>query len=191
MIDDDDCGAVGGVRIGRGNRSTRRKPAPVPVRPPQINPTWPDRDSNPGRSGGKPATNRLSYGTPNILSYITLHYNLWHVTLHYNCASLWKFRFDWSWTFSVKMSASDRVSDVITIKLVTLITPSCVTSWNVTQIPEVKTSSIPFWLSNYYMPLARNAQNEHIIEVYLSVLIFSVQIVISILILYGTFLFRI
>jgi hypothetical protein len=26
------------------------------------NPTWPDPDSNPGRSGGKPATNRLSYG---------------------------------------------------------------------------------------------------------------------------------
>jgi hypothetical protein len=26
------------------------------------NPTWPDPDSNPGRRGGKPATNRLSYG---------------------------------------------------------------------------------------------------------------------------------
>jgi hypothetical protein len=26
--DDDECGAVGGMRIGRGNRSTRRKPAP-------------------------------------------------------------------------------------------------------------------------------------------------------------------
>jgi hypothetical protein len=33
MIDDDDYGAVGGMRIGRGNRSTRRKHAPVP---PQI-----------------------------------------------------------------------------------------------------------------------------------------------------------
>jgi hypothetical protein len=31
MIDDDDYGAVGGMRIGRGNRSTRRKPAPVPL----------------------------------------------------------------------------------------------------------------------------------------------------------------
>jgi hypothetical protein len=30
MIDDDECGAVGGIRIGRGNRSTRRKPDPVP-----------------------------------------------------------------------------------------------------------------------------------------------------------------
>jgi hypothetical protein len=26
------------------------------------NPTWPDMESNPGRRGGKPATNRLSYG---------------------------------------------------------------------------------------------------------------------------------
>jgi hypothetical protein len=26
------------------------------------NPTWPDPSSNPGRRGGKPATNRLSYG---------------------------------------------------------------------------------------------------------------------------------
>jgi hypothetical protein len=26
-------------------------------------PTWPDLGSNPGRRGGKPATNRLSYGT--------------------------------------------------------------------------------------------------------------------------------
>jgi hypothetical protein len=25
MIDEDDCGAIGGMKIGRGNRSTRRK----------------------------------------------------------------------------------------------------------------------------------------------------------------------
>jgi hypothetical protein len=36
MIDDDDYGAVDGMRIGRGNRSTRKKPAPVPRCPPQI-----------------------------------------------------------------------------------------------------------------------------------------------------------
>jgi hypothetical protein len=29
------------------------------------NPTWPEQGSNPGRSGGKPATNRLSYGAGN------------------------------------------------------------------------------------------------------------------------------
>jgi hypothetical protein len=26
MIDESDCGAIGGMKIGRGNRSTRRKP---------------------------------------------------------------------------------------------------------------------------------------------------------------------
>jgi hypothetical protein len=36
MVDDEDYGAVGGMRIGKGNRSTRRKPAPVPLCPPQI-----------------------------------------------------------------------------------------------------------------------------------------------------------
>jgi hypothetical protein len=33
--DDDECGPVGGM-IGRGNRSTRRKPVPVPLCPPQM-----------------------------------------------------------------------------------------------------------------------------------------------------------
>jgi hypothetical protein len=33
---DDERGAVGGMRIGRGNQSTQRKPAPVPFCPPQI-----------------------------------------------------------------------------------------------------------------------------------------------------------
>jgi hypothetical protein len=33
---DDECGAVGGMRIDRGNRSTRRKPAPVPFCAPRI-----------------------------------------------------------------------------------------------------------------------------------------------------------
>jgi hypothetical protein len=36
MIDDDECGAVGGTIIGRGNRSTRRKPTPLLLCPPQI-----------------------------------------------------------------------------------------------------------------------------------------------------------
>jgi hypothetical protein len=34
--DDDDDGAIGGMRIGRGNGNTRRKPASVPLCPPQI-----------------------------------------------------------------------------------------------------------------------------------------------------------
>jgi hypothetical protein len=36
MIDYDECGAVGGIKIGRGNRNTQRNPAPVPLCPPQI-----------------------------------------------------------------------------------------------------------------------------------------------------------
>jgi hypothetical protein len=33
---DDDCGAIGGIRIGRGYQCTRRKPGPVPLSPLQI-----------------------------------------------------------------------------------------------------------------------------------------------------------
>jgi hypothetical protein len=33
MIDEGDCGAIGGMKIGRGNQSTRRKPAPAPLCP--------------------------------------------------------------------------------------------------------------------------------------------------------------
>jgi hypothetical protein len=57
---DYDDGKIGGMMIVRGNRSTRRKPAPVPLCPPQTPHACPD--ANPGRCGGKPATNRLSYG---------------------------------------------------------------------------------------------------------------------------------
>jgi hypothetical protein len=36
MIDEGDYGAIGGMKIGRGKRSTWRKPAPAPFCPPQI-----------------------------------------------------------------------------------------------------------------------------------------------------------
>jgi hypothetical protein len=36
MIGEGDCGAIGGMEIGKGNRSTRREPAPAPLCPPQI-----------------------------------------------------------------------------------------------------------------------------------------------------------
>jgi hypothetical protein len=58
MIDDDDdddaCRAVSGMRNCQENRSTRRKPGPVPLCPPGLG-------SNSGRRCGKPATKRLSY----------------------------------------------------------------------------------------------------------------------------------
>jgi hypothetical protein len=54
MMDEDECGAVGGM-IVRRNRSTRRKPASVPLCPPQIPHDLIRRD-------GKPATN-YNYNT--------------------------------------------------------------------------------------------------------------------------------
>jgi hypothetical protein len=36
VIDDGDCGVIGGMKIGGGNQSTRRKPAPVPLCPRRI-----------------------------------------------------------------------------------------------------------------------------------------------------------
>jgi hypothetical protein len=36
MIGDVDCGGTGRIKIGRGNRSTRRKPAPASLCPPHI-----------------------------------------------------------------------------------------------------------------------------------------------------------
>jgi hypothetical protein len=56
-----DGGEIGGMKIGKGNRIIRKKPAPAPLCPPQI-PTWLDPVLNPCRRGGKPATNCLSYG---------------------------------------------------------------------------------------------------------------------------------
>jgi hypothetical protein len=57
--DDDICRVIGGMIIGKGNQSTRKKPAPVPLCPPQITH---DLGTNPDRRGRKPSTNRLSYG---------------------------------------------------------------------------------------------------------------------------------
>jgi hypothetical protein len=39
---------------------------------PSQNPTWPDPGLNPGRRGGKPATNRLSYGAAIVLLIVTV-----------------------------------------------------------------------------------------------------------------------
>jgi hypothetical protein len=36
MIDDGECGAIGGMKIGKGNQSTRRKPVTAPLCPLQI-----------------------------------------------------------------------------------------------------------------------------------------------------------
>jgi hypothetical protein len=53
IIDDDDCGAIGGMQIGKTCPSVTLS---------TTNPTWPDPGSNPDRRGGKSATNCLIYG---------------------------------------------------------------------------------------------------------------------------------
>jgi hypothetical protein len=61
MVDDDECGAVGGMIIGRGNRVLEKTYPSTTLS--TTNLTLIDLDSNKGRHGEKPATNRLSYGT--------------------------------------------------------------------------------------------------------------------------------
>jgi hypothetical protein len=58
---DYDDGEIGGMMIGRGNRVFGENlPQCLFV---HHKPHMLCRDANPGRRGGKPATNRLSYGT--------------------------------------------------------------------------------------------------------------------------------
>jgi hypothetical protein len=56
MIGDGDCGGIGGMKIGRGNRSTRDKTCPNATLS-TTDHTWLDPDLNSGSCGGKPATN--------------------------------------------------------------------------------------------------------------------------------------
>jgi hypothetical protein len=70
MIREDDCGAIGGMKIDRGNWSTLRKPAQRHLVHYKI-PHDQTRAQTPDHRGGKPATNRLSYGTACSQYYLT------------------------------------------------------------------------------------------------------------------------
>jgi hypothetical protein len=61
MIHEGDCGAIGRMKIGRGKPKYSEKTCPSATLF-TTNPTLPDPGLNPGRRGGKPATNRFSYG---------------------------------------------------------------------------------------------------------------------------------
>jgi hypothetical protein len=65
---DYDDGEIGGM-IGRGDRSTRRKPAPVPLCPPQT-PHAARTRTLVAAVGGRRLT-ALSYGTVNLTCYFT------------------------------------------------------------------------------------------------------------------------
>jgi hypothetical protein len=66
----DEYGAVGGVRINRGERSTRRKPAPVLLCAPQIPNELRLKYDRYGRNS---ATNRPSCGTDSSLFIQQFH----------------------------------------------------------------------------------------------------------------------
>jgi hypothetical protein len=51
----------GGMKVDRGKPKYSEKTCHSATLSTK-NPTWPDPGANPGRRGGKPATNRLSYG---------------------------------------------------------------------------------------------------------------------------------
>jgi hypothetical protein len=50
------------MKLTRKNRSIQEKTCPSATLS-TTNPTWTDPGSNPGLRGGRPAANRLSYGT--------------------------------------------------------------------------------------------------------------------------------
>jgi hypothetical protein len=62
----------GGIKIDRGKPKYSEKTCPRATLSTTI-PTWPDWGSNTDRRGGKPATNRLSYGAACLLSFKQLH----------------------------------------------------------------------------------------------------------------------
>jgi hypothetical protein len=53
---DYDDGEIGGMMIGKGNRSTRIKPAPVPLCPPQTPHALPGGEPGPRRGGSQRVT---------------------------------------------------------------------------------------------------------------------------------------
>jgi hypothetical protein len=80
--EDDEWGAVRGMRTGGGNLSTRTKakPAPLLLRPPKI--LWPDLGWNLGGRGGKPATNLLSYSKALLFELRTTEYQIvWNISV--------------------------------------------------------------------------------------------------------------
>jgi hypothetical protein len=120
MIDGDDCGKSVQWMIGKGNPSTLRKSAPVPLWPPTI--TW--VGSNPRLRGKKPETNRLHYGTTNQTTpwVSSLHEKLTDWQLHKNLTTV----SDNSTKISQKSLKTSKESHNITWKL----------HKNLTTIPE-------------------------------------------------------
>jgi hypothetical protein len=73
---DDDCGEADGICRLAGETEVLGENLPQRPFCPSQNHTWPDPGLNPGRRGGKPATNRLSYGAAFLL-FKTQHFGDW------------------------------------------------------------------------------------------------------------------
>jgi hypothetical protein len=59
---------------------------------PSQNPTWPDQGLNPGRRGGKPATNRLSYGAAKP-TYKYVH----NMDSYWSLVTYVRYMYAWRW----------------------------------------------------------------------------------------------
>jgi hypothetical protein len=94
-------GEFGGMKIGRVNKSTRRKPTPEPLCPPQI-PNWPNLGANSGRQRlttwamARPILVSKLPNLSNLSSYLC-HYritsNILFVALVLYCEILWDMLF--------------------------------------------------------------------------------------------------
>jgi hypothetical protein len=65
MIDDDECGAVGGMIVKGKQKYSEKTCSNAALH--TINPTCSDSGSNPGRRAGKPVANRMNCRTANSL----------------------------------------------------------------------------------------------------------------------------
>jgi hypothetical protein len=84
MVYGDGFEATDGMNGWQGKPSTQSKPGPVPLCPPHT-PHGLTRSSNPGPRGGKPATDRLSYGKAIIQHYENRSHQ-WQAENHIICA---------------------------------------------------------------------------------------------------------
>jgi hypothetical protein len=73
MVDEDDCGEIDGMKIIRENRSTRRKPAPAPLCPPQI-PHDPTRAQTRAAAVGSQRLTAWAMARPYPYRYFNLSY---------------------------------------------------------------------------------------------------------------------
>jgi hypothetical protein len=87
MIDEGDCGATGRMKIGRGNRSTRRKPAPVALCPPQI-PHDQTRARTRASTVGSQRLTALAMARPSSHSYLNIVFSSQFPDNHDQCFSL-------------------------------------------------------------------------------------------------------